>query len=1035
MSNDVIAAELLRRGMDLDTLARYSPDNRRAILRKHDELAKTPRATMAATSTVLYWAADAAAPVRRHLAAAPAPGAVAAAAAAAAAAPAPGAVAAAAAAPAPGAGAPAPAPGAVAGAGAAAAAAPSPAPPGAAAARAAELPVMQQMYAISHILELIHDFIKSRGGPGANLTDLDLDADIDFNVLYGLIRDENTREQIRADYNRQPRTFATLRRLLLTVATIVRGTSVSTIEDAGCICIGELKCQFGYFGGKNPYTSKTSYSCRISLSNLELNKLLQKLMVTHFFTEATGSASKTLLAANTGTRLIPTSVVADPGGRVIGGDPRDGSSYRLALGHPILGDITVTYNKGRTTVTFSTFPDITINRLPSVYQATALASLIPNFMRSVTGWRRLEPLSESLPLTNRSEAAYFSSESETSLAGSATPRRGFSNNSSGATPSRASSHLAELPGTPQNPRLASLEAYVEGRNSNGKDAIESHIDAWVRQRGNLAAITSDININHYIDLIKAYLDEYTPRAQELARSTEDADSDYNPYETERFLETIQEFASGEEESQPTSPMSGKKRERSVLKSYEHITIAERKNLCMLVLSILKKCLRDGRGTFKQRIQQAITTIETLKSLGDRVPMEELMTLINVEDTCAIASPDKLFLANCILYANITGRHIITVEVVKKNGKSSMLIIDHDGSRGANLTPAEREARDRERAVAAQAAAQKAAAENIIHDAIKKVKKAKRRVKVAQAKYQATNIEAKGFTKGRLFNAAENAKSELAKAESEEESAKEALEAIYQRAEAAAAGAGAAAPSPAPASRVLSAAGRAGAAAAPSPAAAAAAAADESAGGAGAARRRAGAAAGRAGAGAAAATAHPCRWAAAAFSAAAAAPPPSNEGDSNRLRKQREAIIADFNSTNPTQNILEVQDDGSCFLCAVILAGGYNPEQFDEFNGIIENPPWGGSPDDIQRLSDYLRRDILVIIPNPGNEGGYIEDTHRRFPDTEPIYIFDYQQAGVNQRHFDAVVAKEDGDVGGFRSHRQRKTLKKRKDRRHTRRQA
>jgi hypothetical protein len=131
----------------------------------------------------------------------------------------------------------------------------------------------------------------------------------------------------------------------------------------------------------------------------------------------------------------------------------------------------------------------------------------------------------------------------------------------------------------------------------------------------------------------------------------------------------------------------------------------------------------------------------------------------------------------------------------------------------------------------------------------------------------------------------------------------------------------------------------------------------------------------------------------------------------------------------------VKDNGRCFLNAVILAGGYNPEQFDEFNGIIGKPAWGGSPQDIQRLSAYLGRDILVIIQNPGNGGGYIEDTNRRFRDTEPIYIFDYQQAGANQRHFDAVVAKEDGDVGGFRSHRQRKTLKKRKDRRHTRRQA
>jgi len=550
-----------------------------------------------------------------------------------------------------------------------------------------EQPVMEQMYAISHILELIHDFIKSRGGPGVNIDNLELDDDIDFNVLYRLIPDGGDRKRIMAHYNREPRVYATLRNLLIDIASIITGESVS-IEDAGCICIGELKRQFGYFGGRNPYTAETSYSHRIPLSGYTLGELLKSLGVTYFFTEATGSASKTLLSANIGERVIPTSVVADPGGR-LPGDPEDGSSFTLAV-DPILGNITITYNKGRTTIRFSNFPGIEISRLPSVYIATALASLIPNFMRQVTRRGREQPPPGSLP-RNFSEASI--------PFGTAT-----SNSGSGATPSYAESDSSGPPGTPQTRLLPSLEDYLEGRSFNGEDDIESHIDEWVRQRGNLDSLTSDTNLNTYIGLIKAYLDDYRQSARARARTENNKDSDYDPEERERFLETIQELVSDEEEEDVAASV-GKK--RSSLKTYEYISLADRKNMCRLALAILQRCL-GGDGSFKHRIQTAIRTILTLKSLGDRVPMEELMTLIGDGDTCAIASIDKLFLANCILYANITGRHVVTVEVVKRGGKSSMLIIDHDGSRGATLTPAQREARDRERAAAeAERAAEKA----------------------------------------------------------------------------------------------------------------------------------------------------------------------------------------------------------------------------------------------------------------------------------------------------------------------------------------
>jgi hypothetical protein len=795
-----------------------------------------------------------------------------------------------------------------------------------------ELPVMEQMYAISHILELIHDFIKSRGGPGVNIDNLELDDDIDFNVLYRLIPDGGDKKRIMAHYNKEPRVYATLRNLLIDIASIITGESVS-IEDAGCICIGELKRQFGYFGGRNPYTSETSYSHRIPLSGVQLEKLLKELGVTHFFTEATGSASKTLLSANIGERVIPTSVVADPGGR-LPGDPEDGSSFTLAV-DPILGNITITYNKGRTTIRFSNFPGIEISRLPSVYIATALASLIPNFMRQVTRRGREQPPPGSLP-RNFSEASI--------PFGTAT-----SNSGSGATPSYAESDSSGPPGTPQTRLFPSLEDYLEGRSFNGEDDIESHIDEWVRQRGNLDSLTSDTNLNTYIGLIKAYLDDYRQSARARARTENNKDSDYDPEERQRFLETIQELVSDEEEEDVAASV-GKK--RSSLKTYEYISLADRKNMCRLALAILQRCL-GGDGSFKHRIQTAIRTILTLKSLGDRVPMEELMTLIGDGDTCAIASIDKLFLANCILYANITGRHVVTVEVVKRGGKSSILIIDHDGSRGATLTPAQREARDRERGAAAEDAA---AAKKIIDDAKARVRVAGRKVRAAQERYEAANYAAKRSSKGGLYKASVKAASELAEAHSELKNAQEALKAILK-----------------------------GTALVQDPVEIS--------------------------------------------NNEAPAEPRRSPRIADRLRTQRQAIIANFNSTNPAQNIKEVPDNGRCFLNAVILAGGYDPYRFDEFNDVIGYPPWGGSPQDIQRLSTYLGRDILVIIRNPDGEG-YVQDEDRRFPDRQPIYIFDYQQAESVQRHFDAIVPKA---VGGFRSHRQRKTLKKRKDRRFTRR--
>jgi hypothetical protein len=153
----------------------------------------------------------------------------------------------------------------------------------------------------------------------------------------------------------------------------------------------------------------------------------------------------------------------------------------------------------------------------------------------------------------------------------------------------------------------------------------------------------------------------------------------------------------------------------------------------------------------------------------------------------------------------------------------MSIINHDGSRGASLTDEQREEMDRLRA-AAEAERAKAAAERaVIEDAERKVARAataaERKVREAQEKYEAANYAAKTHTKGTLFEAAAKAASNLATAQKELDILKgtasvqaAAIEISNNEAPAAAAApspAAAAAPSPA-------------AAAAPSPAAAAAA---------------------------------------------------------------------------------------------------------------------------------------------------------------------------------------------------------------------
>jgi len=124
-----------------------------------------------------------------------------------------------------------------------------------------------------------------------------------------------------------------------------------------------------------------------------------------------------------------------------------------------------------------------------------------------------------------------------------------------------------------------------------------------------------------------------------------------------------------------------------------------------------------------------------------------------------------------------------------------------------------------------------------------------------------------------------------------------------------------------------------------------------------------------------------------------------------LRDQRLQTILNFNSDRNGFRITEVPDDGDCFFRAIIQDNktGLKAKQLKDYLGDIS---WGGSPDDIRRLSDYLRRDILTIIQNPDpEEGGYIFDIARRYPETQPIYIFDHAGPEVDgkiQRHFDAV---------------------------------
>ena len=818
-----------------------------------------------------------------------------------------------------------------------------------------ELPVMRRMYAIINIIDLLHDIIPSRGGPGADIVqNLTLDNDIDFNVLYDLIPDSANKKKLIIDYNKQPRVYATLRNLLISIASIITGENVSNIEDAGCICIGEIKSKFGYFGGRNPYLSYEDFEPKVIMksetlpesfkfqgpSDFVLNRILKLNHITHWFTEATGNAQDYLNKAVRDISEVEEAIAVasgvDPGPK-ISGNPENNSLYNLSL-DPVLGNIIVRFNEGRYTVEFGDkdFSGIVINRLPNTCLATAIASLIPNLMRHITNWRRESPAKMSLG------QGYNSSEPE------------YHNNSQ-------SSNSAAAPPNPQTKTRPPFEEYLQGIPIYDGNAIESHINGWSTS-ANINSLTSKNSLNYLIKLVKTYIMNATKSGRADIKEYDEYDPAYNPEDRvieEEEKEAIAAFSQFirdlcDEQSALASDAGGKaKRARICDVECDNLDKNELINICKLALAILKKCLSTG-GTFKDRIQIAIKTILRLKSWGDRLQMEELMTRINIGDTCAIASKDKLFLANCILYANITGRHIITVEYFKRGEKYFMSIINHDGSRGASLTDEQREEMDRLRAVAeaerAAATAERDAIEEAERKAARATATAQRKVREAQEKYEGANYAAKGYSKGPLYDAAAKAASNLATAQKELDILK-------------------------------------GTAAVQAPVEIS--------------------------------------------NNEAPAEPRRSPRIADRLRTQRQAIIADFNRTNPTQKIIEVDDDGNCFLNAVIKAGGYKDEQFHDFNAIIGNPPWGGSHQDIQLLSASLRRDILVIIKNPEEEGErYIRDEARRFPDAEPIYIFDYQNVGSVQRHFDAVVPKA---VGGFRSHRQRKTLKKRKDRRFTRR--
>ena len=124
-----------------------------------------------------------------------------------------------------------------------------------------------------------------------------------------------------------------------------------------------------------------------------------------------------------------------------------------------------------------------------------------------------------------------------------------------------------------------------------------------------------------------------------------------------------------------------------------------------------------------------------------------------------------------------------------------------------------------------------------------------------------------------------------------------------------------------------------------------------------------------------------------------------------LRDQRLQTITEFNNMRNGFRISEVADDGNCFFKAIIQ-DNRTGKTFKDLKEHLGGITWGGSPEDIHRLSDFLQRDILTIIQNPDvEEGGYIFDTERRYPGTQPIYIFDHAGPEVDgqiQRHFDAV---------------------------------
>jgi type II secretory pathway pseudopilin PulG len=773
-----------------------------------------------------------------------------------------------------------------------------------------ELPVMRQMYAIINIIDLLHDITQSRGGPGADIVqNLTLDDDIDFNVLYRLIQDGGDRKKIMAYYNKQPYVYATLRNLLIDIASIITGESVS-IEDAGCICIGEIKSQFGYFSNKNPYLFYEKINPKdirnikelpesfrfIGASNYVLETILRLTKVTHWFTEATGNAQDYLKNAVRAISEVEEAIAVasgvDPGPK-ISGNPENDSLYNLSV-DPVLGNIIVRFNEGRYTVEFGddTFSGITLNRLPNTCLATAIASLIPNLMRHITKWRRESSAQMSLGQGYNSNEPEYSEHSQTSNSGAA---------------------AATVPPNPQTEAHPPFEEYLQGVPIDDGDAIEAHIEGWSTS-ANINSLTSKKVLNYLIKLVKTYTLNATKSGRADIKKYDEYDPAFTPEnadieeEERQAIAAYNKFISDLCDEQSLASGAGGKAKRARTCDIECGNLGENelKNICALALAVLKKCLRT-RGTFKDRIQTAIKTILTLKSWGDRLQMEELMTLINVGDTCAIASKDKLFLANCILYANITGRHIITVEYFSRGSDYFMSIMNHDGSRGASLTSEQKAVRERERAAAEAERAVAAAERAAIEEAERKAARA-----AAAAKQEAEGI----IWREELYPP----RTSFAIGETRE---------------------------------------------------------------------------------------------------------------SRRLRAERQVIIEDFNRTDPTHNIIEVPDDGKCFLNAVIKAGGYDDEQFNDFNDVIGNPGWGGSPDDIRNLSTYLDRDILVIIKNPGKEGErYVRDETRRFPVRQPIYIFDYQQAESVQRHFDAVVPKA---VGGFRSHRQRKTLKKRKGRHHTRR--